>query len=326
MATMRDSAEVSLPVEDKATFALRYDLYSPFQYQWSCINFFLAIWLLSVLFRQVLLRMKYRGIANNFYSLDEEKKRNVITYLMELLVTTLAFILQVYGSLDIIFRNKDSTSQARLECMVLSIQAAAVLYVWELCYRVTFGWPLLVHHLVSILLIQLHTASLFDTNNIVWIRLLILFGFYATTEQLSFVALFFYRLRLYPAWHGILFYASAAQTFILKTIVSIALAGYAISNFYVNDDEATGWMWFWRFCFLPPVIVLYASQLYACKILYDLGSRCRETAALLAKSTLSEEIDYKEREIETGHQSRTEQLGHTERAVDEDDENEVVDA
>jgi hypothetical protein len=322
---MSDFAEVI--IEDTATSAVYYDLYSPFQYQWSCINFFLAIWLLSVLFRQVLLRMKYLDINYNFNCLDEGKKRNVITYIMQLLVTTLALILQIYGSLDILFRNKDFTSQARFEWMAFSLQAIAVLYVWELCYRVDIGWPLLVHHLVTILLIQLSSAShSFDANNIEWIRLAILLGFYATTEQLSFVALFFYRLRLYPAWHGILFYASAAQTFILKTIVSIALAGYAISNFYVNDDEATGWMWFWRFCFLPPVIVLYASQLYACKILYDLGSRCRETAALLAKSALSEEIDYKEREIETGHQSRTEQLGHTERAVDEDDENEVVDA
>ena len=87
---MSDSAEVTL--EDTATSAL-YDLYSPFQYQWSCINFFLAIWLLSVLFHQVLLRMKYLDINENFYGLDDGKKRNVITYIMQFLVTTLAFIL-----------------------------------------------------------------------------------------------------------------------------------------------------------------------------------------------------------------------------------------
>jgi hypothetical protein len=348
---MSDSAEVTS--ENTATSAL-YDLYSPFQYQWSCINFFLAFWLLSVIFRQVLLRIKFLDINNNFDGLDEEKKRNAITYIMQLLVTTLALILQIYGSLDILFRNKDSTSQARFECMVLSIQAIAVLYAWELCYRVHIGWPLLVHHLVTILLTQLVTASHFDTHNILWIRSAILLGFYATTEHLSFVALFFYRLRLYPAWHGRLFYAAAVQAFVLKTIVSIYAVGYAIIKLYLSDDDATNWMWFWRFFFLPTLLVLYASQVYACKILYNLSSRCRKApalpgeseisghiesalaeeihskeyeletggySALPVESAFSEEIDSKEHEIETGSQSRTKGfLDRTEPSVATDDE------
>jgi hypothetical protein len=302
--------------DDTVFSALSYDLYSPFQYQWSCINFFLAISLLSNLFRQVLNRIKYLDISNTFDGLDVGKKRNVITCIMQLLVTTLALVLQIHGSWDILFRNKDSTSQARYEWMVLSIQAIAVLYVWELCYRVDIGWPLLVHHIVTILLIQLSAASKFDTNDIVWIRFAILLGFYATTEQLTFVALFFYRLRLYPAWHAILFYAAAAQAFILKTIVSIAAVGYAIAILYVRDDDASNWMWFWRFCFLPSVIVLYASQLYACKILYDLGYRCGKAFA-----SLSEETDSKESEIETGRPSPTKQLDSTGPL---DDESEIV--
>jgi hypothetical protein len=94
--------------------------------------------------------MKYLDINKNFGGLDEAKKRNVITYIMQLLVTTLALILQIYGSWDILFQNKDFTSQARSEWIVFSLQAIAVLYVWELCYRVDIGWPLLVHHLVTI--------------------------------------------------------------------------------------------------------------------------------------------------------------------------------
>jgi hypothetical protein len=95
MTTMTTTTFVTVP-----TSAL-YDLYSPFQYQWSSINFFLAIWLLSGLFRQALLYTKKLDINNSFYSLDEDKKRNVITYIMEVLLTTLAFILQICGSLDI---------------------------------------------------------------------------------------------------------------------------------------------------------------------------------------------------------------------------------
>jgi hypothetical protein len=270
-----------------------YDLYSPFQYQWSSINFFLAIWLLSGLFRQALLNMKKLDINNSFYSLDEDKKRNVITYIMEVPLTTLAFILQIYGSLDILFRNEDSTSQTRYDCMVFSLQVIAVLYVWELCYRVKFGWPLLLHHLVTLLLIQLSLASFFDTHHVACIRFAILLGFYATTEQFSFVALFFFRLNLYPEWHGILFYGAAAQSFALKTIVTIFTTGYVIVTLYVSDDlkdVTSNWKLFWRICFLPLLLVLYASQLYACKILYALGSRCSKAhAASLLWSTATDE-------------------------------------
>ena len=232
--------------------------------------------------------MKNHDINSRFYILDEDKKRNVITYIMEVLVTTLAFILQIYGSMDILFRNEDSTSETRFEWMVFSILSVAVLYVWELCYREKIGWPLLVHHLVSLLLMQLATASYFDTKDIVWIRFAILLGFYATTEQISFIALFCFRLDLYPEWQGTLFYAAAAQAFVLKTIVSIAAVGYAIKIYYISDDlddDTTNWKWFWRICFFPLLIVLYTSQLYACKILYALGCRCSKAdAALLAAS------------------------------------------
>jgi hypothetical protein len=273
-----------------------YDLYSPFQYQWSSINIFLAIWLLSGLFRQSLLNTKKLDINNRFYNLHEDKKRNVITYTMVVLVTTLVFILEIYGSLDILFRNEDSTSETRYEWMVFSIQSIAVLYVWELCYRVKIGWPLLVHHFVTLLLIQLSTACFFDTNNIVYLRFAILLGFYATTEQISFVALFFFRLELYPELHGILiFYAAAVQSFILKTIVTIVAIGYAILILYVSDDvddDTTNWKWFWRIYFLPLLLVLYSSQLYACKILYTLASRCLKanaTALLGAPSKATDE-------------------------------------
>jgi hypothetical protein len=348
--TFSDSIElVSSVPTSSAPYNGHYDLYSPFQYQWSCINFFLAIWLLSSLIRQALLRMKYLDINNNFGGLDEGKKRNVVTYIMQVLVTSLAFILQIYGSLDILFRNEDSTSQTRFQYMVLSIQAIAVLYVWELCYRVNIGWPLLVHHVVTVMLIQLSTASSFDTNDSVEIRLAILLGFNATTEQVSFVALFFFRLRLYPAWHGILFYAAAAQAFILKTIVSGAAVGYAIIVFYVDGDldaDVTNWKWFWKICFLPFVIVLYASQLYACKILFELGSRCQKAPTSLGVSACAtgecvEDVneeqnewaaksrwirstsmmagDLKELEMEAGRHSAAEQLDTTELFLVEDD-------
>jgi hypothetical protein len=72
-----------------------------------------------------------------------------------------------------------------------------------------------------------------------------------------------------------LFYGAAAQAFILKTIVTIVTTGYVIVTLYVSDDLkdiTSNRKLFWRICFLPLLLVLYASQLYACKILYALGS------------------------------------------------------
>jgi hypothetical protein len=94
-----------------------------------------------------------------------------------------------------------------------------VLYVWEFCYRVKFGWPLLLHHLVTLLLIQLSLASFFDAHHILH----------------AFVSPFCLGY-LYPEWHGILFYGAAAQAFVLKTIVTIVITGCVIVTLYVSDD------------------------------------------------------------------------------------------
>jgi hypothetical protein len=167
--------------------AALYNLYSPFQYPWFCLNYFMAVLFFSNVFQKALEHVKFQKIKSTFYILSEDKKKNVITYVMQLLMTSMAFVLQIYGSWDVLFRFEDETSQQRLDWMVFAIQTISVLYVWELCYRQKIGWPLLVHHLVTVLLIQLSTASFFDTQDLIYIRFAVLLGFYATTEQIRCV-------------------------------------------------------------------------------------------------------------------------------------------
>jgi hypothetical protein len=79
-------------------------------------------------------------------------------------------------------------------------------------------------------------------------------------------------------WHAFLFYTAAAQAFILKTVVTVVSIVYFCVGFLASDaadDQPTNWKWFWTICFLPLLLLLYASQLYACKILYSLAVRCR---------------------------------------------------
>ncbi len=182
-----------------------YDIYDPFQYPWMSLNFFLAFWLASNVFRSILQNVKYADIALKFEELPEEKKRNVVTYILQFLVTLLAFILQIFGSVDVLFRLEESTTPVRTNCMVLAMFLISVLYIWELCYRQTIGWPLLLHHVVTLVLIQCSTASYFDTQDSLYIRYAVLLGFHATTEQISFIALLVFRLSIAPKHQAGLF-------------------------------------------------------------------------------------------------------------------------
>ena len=252
-----------------------YDLYSSSQYPWMCFNFFLILWLSSIIIRQILLRSKYQ---DKFRELSEARQRNIVTYVVELVITTFVFCCQIYGGTDILFQFKDTTSESKLDWSILAIQLIVVLYIWELCYRIDIGWPLLVHHLVTLLLTQLAAASLFDTNDLIYARYALLFGFTATTEQISFVALFAYRLGIYKTWQASLFNAAVIQTVVLKTVVTVLVTVLFIIDI-VNgrfDNHPDGWAWFWKIFFVILLIGLYAAQIFAGWILHILSVKCTE--------------------------------------------------
>jgi hypothetical protein len=150
-----------------------------------------------------------------------------------------------------------------------------VLYVWELIYRIKIGSSLLIHHLITILLCQLVAATFFDTKNIMYLRFALMLGFYATLEQLSFVALFVYRLDLFLKKRCLLFFIATGQALILKTIVMISSVAYYANVAYRGEFNGSAWGAFWKIAFIPLLFVLYGAQLYACHILYQLGRRCR---------------------------------------------------
>ena len=165
-----------------------------------------------------------------------------------------------------------------------------MLFRSELIYRKEIGVPLLIHHLVTIVNIQLATASFFDTHDVLYVRFGVLIGFHATTEQLSFVALLLYRLNLYPKWQSILFYVSAAQAFAVKTMVTTITSIYFIvllHNGRMSFD--TNWGAFWTVFFFIMTVCLYGAQVYACRVLYIIG-----------KKSASNRKDTKDTEVRTG--------------------------
>ncbi|CAB9509786.1 expressed unknown protein [Seminavis robusta] len=133
---------------------------------------------------------------------------------------------------------------------------------------------------MTCLMTQLLIASLADTFDVEYARLAILLSFYATTEQTSFVALFCYRLDLFSKrtqynWFTI----AAIQSFVAKSAIAIFSLVYFCVIFFVRkeaDDQPTNWKWFWKICFIPLVLALFAAQLYTSQILWQLRKKCCE--------------------------------------------------
>ena len=232
-----------------------------------------------------------------FTNLSEDKKRNVVTYVLQTVVTTIALALQVHGGKDILFQMEDATTPERLDIMVLALILVGTLYIWELVYREKIGLPLLIHHIVTLLLIQTCVASLLDTGNMIYVRYAILLGFHATTEQPTFVALFCFRLNVLRKYQASMFFFSSAQAFLIKTAITIAMVVLVVQDLYVDkalDNDPTNWTWFWKVFTLPLIAALYGSQCYASRILYSVAKKCASSdddADTGTKTTSQEEAD-----------------------------------
>lgn len=254
-----------------------FDLYKP-QYPFWCLNFFFITWCLGSLFHYLLSKTKTWDISTKFLALTEEKRRNVVIYVLQILLTTIALIAQVVGGIDVFFQMKETTSELRMDLMVLSTEIVFVLYLWELIYRLGIGFPLLVHHIMTCLIGQLFAASFFDTFDVIYIRLALVMLLYATTEQSSFVALFCYRLDLLSKKSQVhLFTLAAVQSFVVKSAIAIFALVYFCIAFFVNgaaDDQPTNWKWFWKICFIPLLLLLFAAQIFSSNILWQLRNKC----------------------------------------------------
>ena len=161
--------------------------------------------------------------------------------------------------------------------MILSVQCIVVLYVWELIYRSTIGIPLLVHHLVTILLLQLVTASFFDTKNVVYLRFALVLGFYATMEQTSYVALLLYRLDLFQKKQQLALHFATTQTFIFKTSIMIWSIVYYSRCLRRGHFQGTSGARFRKFPFflLPLLTYTHASLFPASTTPHRFGCKPR---------------------------------------------------
>ena len=271
--------------------------YDPYHYAWMVLNYFVVTWLLSLFFKSLLLPPKSdkseEGPRARFKALPEAKRRNVVAYIIQLLVTTFVFIAQIYAGQVLLF-SSNITDPRQLEWGALAMQSISILYIWELIYRNEIGFPLLLHHLVTIFLIQVVVATFYDTNLVVYLRFALVMGFHATFEQTSFVALFCFRMNLFSKRvQRVLFYISSLQTLVCKTVITVifmVMFGQN-SNSFRNPPHGS-WGWFWLITGVPIMIVLYGTQVYASYILYVLGQRCGAVDARVEAQDGQEDIEF----------------------------------
>eukprot|EP00538_Stauroneis_constricta_P011915 CAMPEP_0119556936 /NCGR_PEP_ID=MMETSP1352-20130426/8745_1 /TAXON_ID=265584 /ORGANISM="Stauroneis constricta, Strain CCMP1120" /LENGTH=169 /DNA_ID=CAMNT_0007603951 /DNA_START=39 /DNA_END=544 /DNA_ORIENTATION=+ len=157
------------------------DYIKPSQYGWFTMTFFILIWGLGNFCDVILQRCSFLGINTAYCDLTSEKQKNAVTYIMQFAVTSVVLVVQIYGSIDVIFALEDDTTRSRFEALSVSFHLLGVLYMWELIYRQVIGWPLLFHHFSAIIQLQLVFASFADTRDLVYIRFMTVIGLYATT-------------------------------------------------------------------------------------------------------------------------------------------------
>ena len=128
--------------------------------------------------------------------MDAVKQRNVITYIWQIIVTSIVLgITLAFGS-QLLVKDRIG-SVVDYTDLRISFLLITTLYVFELSYRIRTGPSLIAHHLVTILLILLVTFSGYDTapsiesKNVQ--RLGFLLSLHASTEQLTFIGLILHR-------------------------------------------------------------------------------------------------------------------------------------
>ncbi|KAK0486427.1 hypothetical protein IW261DRAFT_797208 [Armillaria novae-zelandiae] len=192
--------------------------------------------------------------SKEYAVLSFDNKRNVVTYCLNTFWTTVAFILQIVASPMLGgYYTWDRIGEARMAAVIIS-----GLYIYEMVFRPSMRWTLLVHHFCTLfatifiqvaLQIALHPAI--ASAGLIWL-------FQATTEQSVFIGLILYRLRFPKHVAAPVLKFSAVQSFICKIASAIYLLvwwGIKLAKFHRQIDVA-----------LSVMLVLLISVLMATQI------------------------------------------------------------
>lgn len=80
------------------------------------------------------------------------KRANMVTYVLELIVTTMMLVSVLVDGLSLLFDAHPTTTPSQIRVLILVNAYMTLLYLYELIYRPNTNLPLFIHHVISILI------------------------------------------------------------------------------------------------------------------------------------------------------------------------------
>lgn len=191
---------------------------------------------------------------------DSEKRKNIIVYVLEIVVTTVSLGLCVFITPNLL--GIGDLSMTTLKFLNLIGHLILSLYLFEIAFKDGMHKSLLLHHFSMITLYYL-AIIFFQRTEQVWILRAALFLMYgALTEQSTFVGLLLYRFE--SKWTAIVMKVSSISSILIKT-ACVVLASYA----WVKVNQ----LFWWIFFPIGVYLMLWPSQIYSSYILWILAKR-----------------------------------------------------
>ncbi|CAG8652569.1 9739_t:CDS:2 [Ambispora gerdemannii] len=166
------------------------------------------------------------------------------------------------------------------------------LYIFELLYRPVMRLPLIAHHFTTIGLVIYGTYIIKECQNLDLFTLALILLFQASTEQLTFLGLFFYRIK--PSWSSPTLFFAAVQVFIVKfaTLIwcYVFWGKYLLPN---KDGKAivTG------FNVVFPIggLILFGTQLWSTYVVWVIAKKAHQNT-----NANAQRHDVSEKKLEEG--------------------------
>ncbi|KAJ3040638.1 hypothetical protein HDV00_010663 [Rhizophlyctis rosea] len=204
-----------------------------------------------------------------FKKMKESQQRVAIVHVLEIIVTTIMFGIQIYCS-PLYWGNFD---KGYMQFGGVIANMACLLYSFELIYRSTMRTPLLLHHLATMFLISFLFVVLYKTHHPAYLQLGLSFIYQATTEQSIFIGLLMYRFLKPCRITALTLYFAAIQTLLCK-LASLFHSIYLWTHYLIHVDAVprdyhTAFSVVFTICF----VCLLGTQVWGSWVVWTLGKK-----------------------------------------------------
>ncbi|KAF9067972.1 hypothetical protein BDP27DRAFT_1267003 [Rhodocollybia butyracea] len=241
----------------------------------SCVCYMLILYIIAKTIEMFLCRFSvcYR-------ELSFANQRNTTTYVLDILITTAGLVLQLISS-PVLVSRYTFNNFGMLKVTALLISG---LYIFELTYRSSMRWPLMIHHFSTIFSIVLLLSVASYTSHPALMGAGEIWLFQATTEQSVFIGLLMYRLGSSPKLTYNVLYFASIQSFIFK----LAFATYLIVfwaqklvRFHSSPDDLA-----FSVFLVVLVVLLVFTQIYGAWAVWSLATRVNRSIHTLSESMM----------------------------------------